>query len=300
MKPTSLKHEKARESSIPASARQDSAVKLEARIEGILTDLARVLVASGYGISGMSRLTKRAFFEAALELDTEAGRRKNNARIAAITGLTRAEVSQLARNDGDRRRTTAANRAERVSLGWVSDSRYCDKHGNPNVLPFSGRDVSFQSLVRDYSGDIPARAMLTEMLRLRMARKEGGNGVKLVRTGSVIPRHAKATLRAISPWVRFLSRTEPDDLAGLQANSVQTALAFDSLPQLFAAVRELQSRATAFVKSINELSAPGGAKVSKSHTLHISFALATRVEQPGKILKGRGSVRRLSDEGSPR
>src|SRR5690349_10596961 len=91
---------------------------IETRLGAILKDLARVLVCNGYGIAALNRLAKRAYFEAALELDSATGRRRNHARLAAATGLTRAEVSRLSRTPIETFRKRPVSRAQRVSTAW--------------------------------------------------------------------------------------------------------------------------------------------------------------------------------------
>lgn len=253
----------------------------EKRLAGVLKDLARVLVDNGYGISSLSWFAKRAYFEAAQELNL--GRRRNNARIAAITGLTRADVSQLSHINGAALSAMhVVGRAQRVSQAWASDFRYRGKKGKPAVLPYAGRKGSFEELVKEYGADIPARAMLSEMTRLGLVRKEDRDVIRLVRVNPPITRHAEKALRALSPWVRFLSCADEREKSDLNANAVQITLSFDSMPQLFAAVRELQNRASTFVQSIHELS---DRKLStRRKQLMVSVALGTRIPQSDEYL----------------
>jgi hypothetical protein len=106
-----------------------------------------------------------------------------------------------------------------------------------------------------------------------MAREEVGN-VRLLRTSSAIPRHALTTLRALSPWIRFLA-DNPDSSQELNANTVSVSLRFHSLPQMYSAIREIQERATAFVRSIDQLGAQGGG--ARPHMMHVSVGLAMRM-----------------------
>jgi hypothetical protein len=261
---------------VDARYRLESSSDVERRLGSILNDLARILVANGYGIKGLNKLARRAYFQAGLALEDGPGRKVNNARIAALTGLTRAEVSRLARNNEKSLSgaLTPVNRAQQVSLGWINDSAFCEKNGNPRVLPFSGPGNSFERLVKTYSGDIPARAMLSEMLRLGMAKQELGF-VRLLRIDSMVSRRTTIKLRAIAPWTNFLSEDEGEDVDELDANTARLTLSFESLPELFAAVRELQSRAMAFVEGVHELGEMKGRK--KRHKLHVSIALGTRI-----------------------
>ncbi len=254
-----------------------SQTRLEALVTEILTDLARVLVVSGYGVSGVSRLAKRAYLNAAQALDHDSSHKSNHARIAALTGLTRTEVSKLSRESavGMPQKALPTNRAQRVSLGWVTDPDYCDKPGVPNSLPFTRHRRSFESLVKRYSGDIPARAMFLEMKRLGMTEETRSKEIRLVRLDAPLKQDTVKALGAIKPWAQFLADAHSDERNELAANTVRLQLNFDSLPQLFSAVRELQDRASAFVASVSELGAPGFTRYP--HKLHVSVALATQV-----------------------
>ena len=267
--------------------------RFEATLTAILTDIAKVLIPSGFGISGLSKLARRAYLDAARAIQCDLGQSQNNAQIAALTGLTRAEVSKLSRRvslTGDYQ-TAPLNRPQRVSLGWTSDLDYCDKAGMPRVLPFSRHRKSFETLVRRYSGDIPARAMLSEMTRLGMTRELPNRAIRLVRPDMQIQQRSASALGAIRPWTGFLAESQDEEDKDLRANTARIQLNFDSLPQLFSAVRELQDRAQAFVANIRGLS--GRRNSRRPHRLQISIALATRVpRQVSPVLRKR--VKRAS------
>ncbi|MDX1442336.1 MAG: DUF6502 family protein [Gammaproteobacteria bacterium] len=96
-------------------------------------------------------------------------RRQFKARVACLTALSRKEVLRLyssARPDLNDA-LQSSNRAARVLEGWLNDETYLGKDGEPLEIPFrsgTGRR-SFSSLVSAYSGDIPPRAILDELLR---------------------------------------------------------------------------------------------------------------------------------------
>jgi len=271
---------------LASQRRSAGAADFEQRLLYILRDLARILVSSGYGVSELSRLAKRAYFEAATDLSVATGRRINRARIAAATGLSRAEVAHFSQGServGAGEHFIPVNRAQRVSWAWVTDPDYCSNNGRPNVLPYAGRKGSFEMLVKRYGGDIPVRAMLSEMLRLRMIKQPREKTVKLVRVVSHVSREAAASLRALSPWIGFLSQNNTSDNSELDATSVRIALSFESMPQLFAAVRQLQNHASAFVRSAHELG--GARRRAKPYKLDVSVALGTRIFSPERMPK---------------
>jgi hypothetical protein len=170
-----------------------------------------------------------------------------------------------------------------VAIGWNTDPKY--KTRGPPILPMSGRGRSFESLVKGYSGDIPAKAMLIEMSRLGMVTVKNDK-VRLLRISTPVPRHTLTTLRAVSPWIQFLAERGDQQDRELDISNSRVRLRFGSLLEARAAIRELQSRAEAFVKSIAEL---GGGSRAESYETEVSIALATI--QPTSRLKRRAIAR---------
>jgi hypothetical protein len=248
---------------------------LDANLRPIFDGLAQLLVVSGYGYARVARLMKFSFVNAARSIDGQKGGKVSNARVAALTGLTRTEVSQLLRQGEETLQNPAdqANRALRVVRGWISDLKYMDSNNSPRKLSFKGESSSFSSLVKKYSGDIPARAMLAEMKRLRIVRVDTHDCVSLVRKSLPISRKTRLTMRAISPWLEMLTSTNNADRFGeVVSKAKQVSLDFNSLPQLLAAVRELEHRRVAFIDGLEQL----GTRSSKSrkHSLRVSIAVA--------------------------
>ena len=80
----------------------------------------------------------------------------------------------------------AHNRASRVIKGWISDDDFTERDGEARVLPFDG-EKSFTELVKRYSGDAPARAVLDELERVGAIQRVGDDSVLLVER-AYIPR----------------------------------------------------------------------------------------------------------------
>jgi hypothetical protein len=234
-----------------------------------------LLLRNGYGFSRVNKLAKVAFVNAARAIDTTTTSRVSIARIAAVTGLTRIEVSQLLRSADCRglSKSEPLNRAERVANGWMSDPRFCDMNGEAKRLPFAGARSSFSSLVKKYSGDIPARAMLIEMKRLGMVRHQEDDSIQLGKARRAGSKLTFSAMRAISPWVHFLSDIDRIGQMGeLTSNAQKLQLQFESTPQVLAATREIESRRAIFVESLRHLGTAAGGKTR--HQLDVSIALA--------------------------
>ncbi len=110
------------------------------------------------------------------------GRKQTISRVSVITGLNRKEVKRVSQLPGpdDQARNERYNRAARVIAGWRRDKAFRNKKGDPADLPVTGKEATFQTLVKKYSGDMPFRAVLDEMIRVGAAIRTDENQVHLV------------------------------------------------------------------------------------------------------------------------
>lgn len=127
----------------------------------ILKPLVRILLRNGIAYGTFAELVRKTYVDVGFESLAASGKRPTISAVSGITGLTRKETKRL--HDMEAPDSRAAdqryNRAVRVISGWFSDKRYLDERGHPRELPLEG-ELSFTSLVKQYSGDIPAAAML--------------------------------------------------------------------------------------------------------------------------------------------
>jgi hypothetical protein len=141
----------------------------------LLRPLVRLVLRRGMAFGELAEIVKRAYVDVAQSELAVPGKRPTISRIAVLTGLTRKEVSRLlaapaeATEGSDRRRI---NRAARVLAGWVRDPEFHDGRGAPASLPFDAADApSIGALVRRHGADVPARAVLDELLRVGAVRE---------------------------------------------------------------------------------------------------------------------------------
>lgn len=267
-----------------------SLLEAENRVERILQSLATLLLDNGFGIAELNKIARRACLLAAKQLERRLGRRLSNARIAAITGLTRAEVTRLLR-EGPRKKSAdfLPGRAHRVAAAWCSDKKYRRRGAHTQTLPFYGKKKSFESLVREYGGDIPPRAMLAELQRLEIVKVLPNDKVELLRACKPVGDGTIAMLAAVNDWSEFFAFAAADPTQRLTSVENVVTLKFESLSEVQAAIRELQARHDAFVQTLRELT---GRKVSVGgHALRIKVAVATSA--PKAISKPKsGQMRR--------
>lgn len=147
----------------------------------LMKPLARVLIRNGIAYGAFSEIAKKAFVDVAFAEFAETGRKQTISRVSALTGLTRKETKRLyeMQDTADTGAAERYNRAIRVISGWLNDSRYKTRQGEPKQLPVDGNGASFASLVKEYSGDIPTQAMLA-VLKKAGSVIETDRGIELV------------------------------------------------------------------------------------------------------------------------
>lgn len=199
----------------------------------VLRALIRVLVRHGMALPAFVELAKRAYVDVALHDFTIPGRKPSVSRAALLTGLTRKEVQRLVERDdgiegdGD---ALPENRASRVVAGWVRDSDFQDARGEARPLMFDGSEPTFSTLVRRYSGDMPPRAVLDELVRVGAVERHA-DGLLHLQSRVYIPRASDAAKLAIlAADVPFLIGTIDHNLQGLEPSRFQRKVMYDNLP----------------------------------------------------------------------
>ena len=133
---------------------------LEKTATKILRPLVRVMLRNGIACGSFEEILRKAYVDEAFILAEEEGKSTTSA-VSAKTGLSRKEVKRLIDKETNTENVTGQkyNRAIRVISGWMNDARFSTVDGVPRVLDMEGSGKTFSSLVKDYSGDIPTRAM---------------------------------------------------------------------------------------------------------------------------------------------
>jgi hypothetical protein len=135
-------------------------------LQQLLTELALVLLPRGMTPKRFAELARSAFVQAAADISRLQNGRVNHSRVAAQTGLTRADVRRLLKynaSDAVQRGQTAL---EKVIKGWRTDREFITRTGHTKRLQIAGARGSFARLVRKHGGDVPHRAVLDELRRI--------------------------------------------------------------------------------------------------------------------------------------
>ncbi len=133
---------------------------------------------------------KQAYIDVAYEHFSIPNRKTTYSRVAILTGLNRKEVVRLKQQDTSdiQPRKGTTNRAMRVVSGWLQDSDFQNNKGKPLALPVRG-DVSFNTLALRYSGDITARAVLDELIRVGVVKFSATKQTVQLLSDGYIPQH---------------------------------------------------------------------------------------------------------------
>jgi len=162
---------------------------ISAAVATLIRPLVRLLLRNGIPYRTFSDIAKSVYVDVATKEFGIPGRKQSKSRVSVITGLSRKEVLRVARlpSPDNLGAVERYNRASRVMAGWVRDPRFNPGSGKPLELPFDGDAICFRELVRRYSGDAPARAVLDELLRVGTVERTQDGKIRLLER-SYIPK----------------------------------------------------------------------------------------------------------------
>jgi hypothetical protein len=153
---------------------------LAGSVRKLLRPLVRVLLRHGIPHQTFSEFAKQAYVDVAAEEFRLAGRKPSISRISLLTGLTRKEVSRrLREKEAPSKPAERYNRAARVIRTWVREADFHDGSARPASLEVEG-EGGFAELVRRSGVDLPARAVLDELLRVGAVERTRTGRFRLV------------------------------------------------------------------------------------------------------------------------
>jgi hypothetical protein len=131
-------------------------------VQKLLREFASVLLPRGMTPKQFGELARSAFAHAAADKSRLRNGRVNQSRVAAQTGLSRADVKRLLCSPIPGRAFDLSP-IQKVLNGWIGDRQFTDRRGCAKKLVISGDRSAFKQLVEKYAGDIPYRAVLNEL-----------------------------------------------------------------------------------------------------------------------------------------
>ncbi|MDW7712523.1 MAG: DUF6502 family protein [Deferrisomatales bacterium] len=231
---------------------------LAVAIHKALTPLVRLLLRHGVAHGELSEWAKRVFVEVAEADFRLAGRPQTVSRLAVLTGLSRKEVARIRALPplGEDEVASEYNRATRVVSAWVREAFFRDPSGEPAVLPLEGPGASFAELVRRFSGDVPARAVLDELERVGMVALSPEGTVRLLER-SYVPREGEVQkIEILGADVAELASVIEHNIRARPGEAFfQRKVAYDHVPPEEAArlLRKAARRAQALLERLDRL-----------------------------------------------
>ena len=199
----------------------------------LLRPLVRIFLSRGVSYGTFADLAKWTYVDVATKEFGIKGRKQSTSRVSVVTGLSRKEVLRVRRlpRPDDSESTERYNRAARVIAAWRRESDFQDADGKPALLPMAGSGATFNELVKRFSGDVPVRAILDELMRVgAVKRLEDGKVCLLAQ--AYIPESSDADkLQILGADVGSLISTighnlKPDPIGPLFQRKVE----YDNLP----------------------------------------------------------------------
>jgi len=199
----------------------------------IIRPLVRVMLRNGLAFADFAALVKGVFVEVASEDFDLPGKKQSVSRISVITGINRKEVKRLLELPPDSTDVDNNNRAARVVSGWMRDSLFTDANGKPGRLPLVSTETrpGFDQLEKKYSGDMPVRSILDELVRVGAAIIDDGD-VMLTSTGYVPSINNDEMLRLAAEGASDLLNTVDYNLQGdSKISRLQLSVAYDDVTE---------------------------------------------------------------------
>lgn len=258
-------------------SRAMGAKALPVAIRKLLPPLVRILLRNGMAAKSFYEITKETYVAVARDEFGIGEKRATISRIAILTGLTRKEVQALLDMpvQSEERYIDEYNRAARVMTGWLRDPDFGDGKGHPLPLRMVGKRQSFSALVKRYSGDIPVRAMLDELVRVGAVKPLKDGRIGLAVRGYIPQKSMDKKLAILGQDTADLIATIDHNVYGNPSSPrVQRKVMYDNVPvesaQAFQAVS--QARAQEMLEALDRW-------------------LSHRDRDVNPIVKGKGRVR---------
>lgn len=146
----------------------------------LLRPIVDLLLRAGVGYGEAATVLKNVYVDVATKEYGVRNRPTNLSRVAAMTGISRREVSRIRSDEAPNRiPDTESTSANMILNYWQFDPDFSLEPGVPRALSLRGSG-GFSELVRRYGKDVPAGAIKAELLRAGTV-EEDGEHVRIVK-----------------------------------------------------------------------------------------------------------------------
>lgn len=204
---------------MPEKNRATSSDAGHSLLQDVLSELVIALLASGVTPKTFSELSRHAFVHAAAARSKLRNGKVNYSRVAAQTGYARADVRRILHSEVPSASSASALApVSRVLDAWHSDRSFASGSRRPRSLSIANGSRSFMALARKHAGDVPYRAVLTELQDRGAVRVAGDRVYLQTARRSARERLARlASLALIAPALidgLRMANSRQDDLGG--------------------------------------------------------------------------------------
>ena len=224
-------------------------------LSNILTALIRTLLRNGLSYGEFDQVARKCFVDVAFSDFASAKKKQSVSNVAILTGLNRKEVKRIRGLDDDQisENSKQYNRIVRVLGGWINDSAYLRKDGNPRDLEYEGAG-SFSELVKNYSGDMPVAAMQKALVRSSNIIFTGDKQIRLLNHAylpsddpveklAILGNDSKQLIETID-----YNLTAPEEKLRFQRKASNPKVSIDAIP----AVKQfLRQKGQAFLEEVD-------------------------------------------------
>ncbi|HEX9757000.1 MAG TPA: DUF6502 family protein [Nitrospiria bacterium] len=216
---------------------------LSAAVTRLLGPLIRILLRYGIPFGTFADLAEKVYVDIAYKEFRLKGRAKSISRTSILTGLTRKEVKRIiSLKDPEKIELTEEfNRAARVISGWIRDPQFLNPAHEPLGLPLEGRGPTLAKLIKLYSGDVPVRAVLDELIRVGAIEKLANKQFKLLCRAYIPQTDKEGKFKILGTDVKDLITTIDHNLQTPPGHTFfQRKVYYDNLP--VEALKELRKK----------------------------------------------------------
>lgn len=173
-------------------------------LEKILSPLSSFVVNCGLSLREVNSILRESAVKSVVARQLADASRVNISGIAAMTGISRAEISQILKmTDTGRNRTSDRRKSpvDRILDAWSRDRRFTSASGRSKALKIYGRGPTFEALVKAYGRGIPTRALIDELTRAGAIEMGADNEITPRKTWAINRRNAIKNITAIGDLV---------------------------------------------------------------------------------------------------
>jgi hypothetical protein len=156
-------------------------VQIAARkaIAKILKPLSELALISGISVSELNSILRQSAIRGVAAQQINDASRINISGIAAVTGISRSEISRTLKSSPREFHTAEFSQTltNAILSAWYCDPRFLTAARQPRDLKMYGSGSTFESLVKKHGRGIPTRAIFDELVRMGAIGMRGSQEV---------------------------------------------------------------------------------------------------------------------------